>query len=81
MDITRIAERLEVRFGCGSDPGLRRALYRRLERLVSERGEPACNLIAEVAADAVGKSDSGRYFAYSVVRRLREHGYFPPVEL
>ena len=81
MDLTRIAERLEVRFGLGSNPPLRKALYRRLESLVFASGESAYHVLAEVAADSAGKSDPGRYFAYSVVRRLREKGILSGSEL
>jgi hypothetical protein len=81
MDLTRIAERLEVRFGLGSNPPLRTALYRRLEILIRDQGEGPYQLVSQVAADAIGKKDEGRYFAYSVVRRLREHGYLNGVEL
>jgi len=81
MDLTRIAERLEVRFGTGTNPPLRLALYRRLERLIAENGEHAYLIISQVAADAIGKQDEGRYFAYAVVRRLREQGVLRPLEL
>lgn len=39
MDLTRIAERLQVRFGLGSNPNLRLALYRRLERVIRSRAK------------------------------------------
>lgn len=81
MDLTRIAERLEVRFGLGTQPHLRQALYRRLERLIAEKGEGPYLVVSECAADAIGKQDAGRYFAYSVVRRLRERGFLNGVEL
>lgn len=81
MDLSRIAERLEARFGTGSNPDLRRALYRRLERLIASEGEECYIIISTVAADAVGKRDSGKYFSFSVVRRLREHGYLTDPEL
>jgi len=81
MDLTRIAERLEARFGLGTSPTLRRALYQRLDGLIRAQGEEAYALISEVAADANGKKDPGKYFAFSVVRRLREHGILASIEL
>jgi sirohydrochlorin ferrochelatase len=72
---------LEVRFGLGTCPELRKALYRRLERLVAEREGEAYYIISCVAAEANGKKDPGRYFAFSVTRRLREHALLPQIEL
>lgn len=81
MDLSRIGHRLEVRFGLGSNPELRRGLYRRIEKLVEAEGEEVYVLVSQVAADAVGKRDEGRYFAFSVIRRLREHGYMAGIDL
>lgn len=71
-DSQDIAERLEHRFKLGSKPLLRKALYQRLGRIVEDEGEPAYLVVAEAAADAAGKDDPGRYFAFVVVRRLIE---------
>lgn len=71
-DSQDIAERLEHRFKLGSKPLLRKALYQRLGRIVEELGECAYLVIAEAAADAAGKDDPGKYFAFVVVRRLIE---------
>jgi len=81
MDMTNIAERLERRLGTGSDAIRRRALYQRCQDLVDEHGEPAYHVVAVVAADAQGKSDPGRYFAYVVMRRLSERGIISAPDL
>lgn len=76
--MSAIADRLETRFGLGSRPDLRKALYQRLERLVNEAdfelAKLAYDIIASVAADAVGKDKPGNYFAHVVQARLREKG-------
>lgn len=74
QSIDTLAERLERRFGLGSRPELRRSLYQRLDVLYSdpEIGEKVYNVVASVAADAVGKSKPGNYFAFVVMARLRE---------
>lgn len=81
MDTQFIAERLERRFGVGSQPTLRRALYLRLQALVEEKGERAYCVIAEVAADADRARDKGKYFAWVVVRRLIERKLIPVPEI
>jgi hypothetical protein len=72
--IDTISARLERRFGLGSRPELRRALYRRLEELCNDEsiGERVYRVVAEVAADAAGKTKPGNYFSYVVCERLKE---------
>lgn len=72
MDMTNVATRLETKFGLGTRPDLRKALYARLEHLVEEYGDRAYVAIASAAADAVGKENPGRYFARVVMLRLYE---------
>lgn len=81
MDFTNIAERLERRFGCGTRPELRKALYQRLAHLIEEEGEPAYIVIASAAADAEGKTNPGRYFAHVVMLRLMERGIIDAPDL
>lgn len=73
-----IAQRLEAKFGLGTRPDLRRALYQRLETICNEAdfntAEKAYHIIASVAADAIGKDKPGNYFAAVVSARLREKG-------
>lgn len=70
-----IASRLELRFGLGTNPELRRALYQKLQQLVDgERGSEVLACLDSVVADAVGKSDPGRYFAKVSLARLCERG-------
>lgn len=67
-----IADRLEERFGLGEDPGKRRALYRRLQRLTEQRGKEAELWIYEAADKAGDARDPGRYFCAAIVRMLRQ---------
>lgn len=74
--IDTMAERLERKFGVGTRPDLRRSLYQRLDALYSdpEIGERVYQVVASAAADAIGKSKPGNYFAFVVMERLRERG-------
>lgn len=81
MEMSLVAEKLERRFGLGTRPELRKALYARLEQLVEEEGEPAYLVIATAAADAAGKTNPGRYFAHVVMLRLMERGVIDAPEL
>lgn len=67
-----IAARLEERFGLGEDPGKRRALYKRLQRLAEQRGKEAELWIYEAADKAGDARDPGRYFSAAIVRMLRQ---------
>ncbi len=74
-----VANRLAKKFGLGSRPDLRRQLYDRLELLVQmDDSGRAYQILAGVAADALGKRDPGRYFAHVVCARLQEKGIIPP---
>lgn len=81
MDLENLADRLGRRFGFGTRPDLRKALYERLEKLVEDEGEPAYLVIATVAADAAGKKEPGRYFAHVVILRLIERGILDSPEV
>ncbi len=81
MDMENLAERLGKRFGMGTRPELRKALYQRLEDLVEREGEPAYLVIATAAADADGKREPGRYFAHVVMLRLMERGILDTPEV
>lgn len=74
-----VANRLVKKFGLGSRPDLRRQLYDRLACLCEhdDTGK-AYQIVAGVAADAIGKNDPGRYFAHVVCARLQEKGIIPP---
>jgi hypothetical protein len=74
MDMTEIAHRLEVKFGLGTRPDLRRSLYRDLEGIVESHGPEAYIIIASAAVDSEGKEHPGRYFARVVKLRLMERG-------
>jgi len=77
IDTGQVYERLMRRFPPGARPELRMALYRRLDQLVEAEGEAAYCVIATVAADAAGKREPGKYFAFVVLRRLMERGLIP----
>jgi hypothetical protein len=79
--MTEISKRLEMRFGLGTRPELRRQLYTRLERLVASEGEGAYVCIASAAADSAGKLNPGRYFAHVVMLRLQERGVVAVAEV
>lgn len=81
MDMSNIAERLEAKFGTGSRPELRRALYQRLEKCVEEHGQAAYRILAVTAADSLGKKNPGRYFAHVVMARLHETGILTVPEI
>jgi hypothetical protein len=80
-DRTDIADRLERRFGLGTRPTLRKALYQRLGGIVEDEGEEAYVVVAAAAADAAGKKQPDKYFAFVVMRRLIERGILPSPEL
>jgi hypothetical protein len=50
------------------------ALYERIGRLVEEHGERALHVVATACADAAGARNPGHYFAFVVMRRLRDRG-------
>jgi hypothetical protein len=81
MDMTEISRRLEMKFGLGTRPTLRKSLYDRLQGLVDAIGPEAYCIIATTAADAVGKTHPGRYFSKVVVLRLKEKGILETPEL
>lgn len=78
MDASNITNRLKTKFGLGTNPDLRLALYEKLARLVTEgtteEGAAVYETIASCVADAEGKDDPGRYFARVVLLRLQERG-------
>lgn len=83
MDCSEVVDRLTRRFGMGSKPELRKALYERLGRIVEdgEVGEEALHIISTVAADSVGKRTPAQYFAWVVMRRLMDRGIIGRPEL
>jgi hypothetical protein len=71
-----LSQRLTERFGVGQDDSRRRALYIRLELLVERLGWRVEVLVQEAAMMAEGRRDEGRYFARSIVLKLRESGVY-----
>jgi len=74
-------DKLMRRFPPVSGRQLRINLYKRLQDLVDQEGERARIVIAQVADDAMNKTDPGKYFAYVVLRRLMERKVIPAPEL
>lgn len=72
MDGEELIERLKRRFGLGTKPQVRLALYHRLALLVEEYGDPCLVTITEAAMDATGKNDEDKWFCKVVIRRLME---------
>jgi len=81
MDMSDVSRRLELKFGLGTRPTLRKSLYDRLEQLVDTVGPEAYHVIATVAADSLGKEHPGRYFSKVVILRLTERGILRSPEL
>lgn len=81
FDAHDIVERLTRRFGLGSRPELRKALYERLGELCEAEGERAYHIIATAVADAVGKRNPSGYFCFVVMRRLIDRGVIPAKEV
>lgn len=69
-----LAERLQKRFGLGSNPEARKQLYRRFELATEVHGERALIQLKTVAAEAAGKRKPDRYFCRAGLCRLRELG-------
>ena len=63
-------------FGLGTEPVLRRRLYDRLARLVTQHGQKVEVLIAEKRTIAKSPSTRmpGNYFARAITQALREQG-------
>lgn len=81
MDGAEVVERLRRRFPATANAAKRLALYQRLGHIIETEGEAAYIVVAGAAADAAGKDDPGRYFAYVVTRRLIERGIIETPEL
>jgi len=75
MERSEVIEKLTRRFGTGTRPALRMALYERLGRMCEELGEEVVHIIATVADDAARAREPDKYFAFVVIRRLMERGF------
>lgn len=69
-----VAAKLEERFGLGSQPEKRKALFSRLELACEVHGERALTQLKTVAAEAKSARKPDRYFCRSALLRLRELG-------
>ncbi len=76
-----MGERLEKRFGLGSNEGVRRVFFQHLEQLYDDATDPELFLacVDSVVANSVGKTDPGRYFCAVVMKRLQERALIPPI--
>lgn len=73
--VDHIVERLSRRFGNGSNPKIRQALYRRIAVLCQIKGEEVYKEVCQIAASATSCQKPDRYFCAAISRRLREMGY------
>lgn len=74
-----LSERLFSLFGGGDSPTLRRSLYFRIQLTCQTFGDPALVVVREVCEAARRARNPGNYFAFSIVRRLRENGFIQEV--
>lgn len=74
-----LSERLMSLFGGGDNPTLRMALYIRIQLTCQTFGAPALAVVREVCEAARRARSPGNYFAFSIVRRLRENGFIEEV--
>lgn len=70
-----VEQRLRKKFGLGDQPAKRIALYRQLERIVEDHGEPAERVISEAVAESVSADRPDRYFCAAVKRKLQDRGF------
>jgi hypothetical protein len=74
-----LSERLYALFGGGDNPSLRRALYIRVQLTCQTFGKPAELVLREVCEYAKRGRNPGNCFAFTIVRRFREHGFIEEV--
>jgi len=70
-----VEQRLRRKFGLGDCPAKRIALYRQLEKIVEEHGEPAEVCISEAVAESINAHRPDRYFCAAVKRKLQDRGF------
>lgn len=71
-----LSERLVSLFGKGDNPTLRMTLYLRIQLTCQTFGKEADLVLRDVIDAAKTKRNPGNYFAFSIVRRFREAGFF-----
>lgn len=74
-----LSQRLMALFGGGDNPSLRMSLYIRIQLTCQTFGKPAEVVVREVCEAARRARSPGNYFAFSIVRRLRENGFIEEV--
>lgn len=74
-----LSDKLFSLFGGGDNPSLRRALYIRVQLTCQTFGKPAEMIVREVCEAARRARSPGNYFAFAIVRRLRENGFIQEV--
>ena len=78
MDMANMAERLERKYGLGTNPDKSRGVYRTCERLSNgPYADQAYKIVCEVAVEADGKNQPGVWFRKTVMLRFREAGLLP----
>ncbi len=73
-----ISKRLEVNFGTGDNPALRRKLYIRLQACAVEHGPDCYEAIRSCVAAAAVADYPGKYFCAAVTRELKSLGFWEP---
>lgn len=77
-----IVDRLKRRFPLGDKPDLALALYERVAAIVEEEGDRAYHILCTAADDAIrARTTPARYFRWLVMRRFRDRGLLPALEL
>lgn len=74
--IGKVASRLFRKYGGGDKPRLRELLFARCERAAIQYGDPVLRIITSSVRSAESANSPGRYFCSTVVRRLKEAGFF-----
>lgn len=71
-----VAKRLEVMFGTGDNPQLRRKLYQRIQKCAIEHGPECYDVVKSCVSSAQSANSPSRYFCVSVTSELKSLGYW-----
>lgn len=69
---SRLRTELEKRFGNGSNPAKRQAMYLRLDRLATQ-DQVVLEIILSCVVESEGKENAGHWFARAATRRVAEY--------
>ncbi len=71
-----IAQRLEVLYGVGDNPQLRRKFYQRVQRCAIEHGPDCYQVVLNCVSCAVSADSPARYFCRAVSAELKALAYW-----